>query len=436
MGFSLNIFDFQDEGYVCEEVKPLPVSHLQRRLWLLLEYPESSLAARVFALLSVSIILLSIVVFCIETLPQFSSSPAAAVTQSKSNLSQPVNAAATVTSETVVGVGGGPHLGNPFFVIETICIVWFTTELLLRFSSAPSRLAFTRNVMNVIDLIAILPYFITLATTFARVDGSGSSHAMPLAVLRVVRLVRVFRIFKLSRHSKGLQILGQTIRASMRELGLLIFFLLICVVLFSSAVYFAEADAKDSHFHSIPDAFWWAVVTMTTVGYGDMMPVSVWGKLVGSLCAIAGVLTIALPVPVIVSNFNYFYHRESDADCMQRLMDELTDDRDDVGPGKDQNDSGIPDELADEASSRPWNAVVESELLLPERRRLDDIRETESVGIAHVDTVWNTQTSFKSRRHVNDDDDDDDDDDKINRIGVMANHLQNRISPTLQLKTT
>jgi hypothetical protein len=101
----------------------------------------------------------------------------------------------------------------------------------------------------------------------------------------------------------------------MRELGLLIFFLFICVVLFSSAVYFAEVDGVNkSQFESIPDAFWWAVVTMTTVGYGDMRPTNEWGKLVGSLCAIAGVLTIALPVPVIVSNFNYFYHREIDAD--------------------------------------------------------------------------------------------------------------------------
>ena len=74
-------------------------------------------------------------------------------------------------------------------------------------------------------------------------------------ILRIIRLVRVFRIFKLSRHSKGLQILGQTLKASMRELGLLIFFLFIGVILFSSAVYFAEVDEPESHFSSIPDGF-------------------------------------------------------------------------------------------------------------------------------------------------------------------------------------
>merc|ERR1719402_941001 len=172
--------------------------------------------------------------------------------------------------------------------------------------------------MNMIDLVAIIPYFITLATIVAEKEEeiapkppvmphqNNQNQAMSLAILRVIRLVRVFRLFKLSRHSKGLQILGRTLKASMRELGLLMFFLFIGVVLFSSTVYFAEADSPHSHFKSIPDGFWWAVVTMTTVGYGDMTPVGVWGKIVGSLCAIAGVLTIALPVPVIVPTSTTF----------------------------------------------------------------------------------------------------------------------------------
>lgn len=187
----------------------------------------------------------------------------------------------------------------------------------------------SQDIMNAIDFFAIVPYFVTLATMMAEkpeddakfhafaVSGSDTKSSSSLAILRVIRLVRVFRIFKLSRHSKGLQILGMTLKASMKELALLIFFLLIGVVLFSSAVYYAEADSERSNFKSIPDAFWWAVVTMTTVGYGDMRPVCVWGKFVGSLCAIAGVLTIALPVPVIVSNFNYFYHRETDQEDLQ-----------------------------------------------------------------------------------------------------------------------
>jgi hypothetical protein len=99
------------------------------------------------------------------------------------------------------------------------------------------------------------------------------------------------------------------LKASFNELGLLIFFLLIGVILFSSALFFAE-EGSDSAFPSIPDAFFWAVTTMTTVGYGDMVPKQVLGKIVGSLCAITGVLTLALPVPVMVSNFNYFYNQE------------------------------------------------------------------------------------------------------------------------------
>ncbi|XP_062253399.1 potassium voltage-gated channel subfamily A member 1 [Platichthys flesus] len=285
----------EDEGFVKEEEKPLPEDEFKRQIWLLFEYPESSTAARGIAVVSVLVIVISIVIFCLETLPEFRDEKE--YLQPRVNSTEPDH--------------GFTPFNDPFFIVETVCIIWFSFEIIVRFFACPSKPVFFKNIMNTIDIVSILPYFITLGTDLAQHQDTGQ-QAMSFAILRIIRLVRVFRIFKLSRHSKGLQILGHTLRASMRELALLIFFLVIGVILFSSAVYFAEVDEPMSQFTSIPDAFWWAVVTMTTVGYGDMKPITVGGKIVGSLCAIAGVLTIALPVPVIVSNFNYFYHRETD----------------------------------------------------------------------------------------------------------------------------
>uniref|UniRef100_G3N639 Potassium voltage-gated channel subfamily A member 5 n=1 Tax=Gasterosteus aculeatus TaxID=69293 RepID=G3N639_GASAC len=299
----------EDEGFIKEEEKPLPQNEFQKQVWLIFEYPESSIPARGIAIVSVIVITISIITFCLETLPEFRDERELPVTGRLDNSTAP-RPSLTFT--------------DPFFIVETTCVIWFTFELFVRFFACPSKSEFSKTVMNIIDIMSIMPYFITVGTELAEQQGQehqNGQQAMSLAILRVIRLVRVFRIFKLSRHSKGLQILGQTLKASMRELGLLIFFLFIGVILFSSAVFFAEADEPESHFSSIPDAFWWAVVTMTTVGYGDMRPVTVGGKIVGSLCAIAGVLTIALPVPVIVSNFNYFYHRETDQD-QSSLKDE------------------------------------------------------------------------------------------------------------------
>uniref|UniRef100_A0A3P9HIH8 Potassium voltage-gated channel, shaker-related subfamily, member 1a n=1 Tax=Oryzias latipes TaxID=8090 RepID=A0A3P9HIH8_ORYLA len=295
----------EDEGFIREEERPLPEKEFQRQMWLLFEHPESSNTARGIAIVSVMVILISIVIFCLETLPQLK----------------------VDSTGHFYSVGNStfyykPNIfTDPFFVIETLCIIWFSFELIVRFLACPSKPAFFKNMMNTIDIVAIIPYFITLGTELAEDPNKEAvgEQATSLAILRVIRLVRVFRIFKLSRHSKGLQILGQTLKASMRELGLLIFFLFIGVILFSSAVYFAEVEDGGS-FVSIPDAFWWAVVSMTTVGYGDMVPVTIGGKIVGSLCAIAGVLTIALPVPVIVSNFNYFYHRETEGEEQAQLL--------------------------------------------------------------------------------------------------------------------
>ncbi len=304
----------EDEGFIREEERPLPENEFQRQMWLLFEHPESSGPARGIAIVSVMVIIISIVIFCLETLPELKEDPRGRL--------QVIGNSTFYFKPNI--------FTDPFFVVETLCIIWFSFELIVRFFACPSKPAFFKNMMNTIDVVSIIPYFITLGTEMAEDPddgkeakgggGGGGEQATSLAILRVIRLVRVFRIFKLSRHSKGLQILGQTLKASMRELGLLIFFLFIGVILFSSAVFFAEAEEKDSFFTSIPDAFWWAVVSMTTVGYGDMYPVTIGGKIVGSLCAIAGVLTIALPVPVIVSNFNYFYHRETEGDEQAQLL--------------------------------------------------------------------------------------------------------------------
>lgn len=298
----------ENEGFVRDIEPQLPKSELYRQLWLLFEYPESSTAARSMAVVSVIVITISICIFCLETLPEFRDDHE--FPHEVANLTLDTNG--TLLSPSPAPKSLESTFSDPFFMVETICVIWFSFEISVRFIVCPSKSKFFSNIMNVIDVVSIMPYFITLITDLLVTHGSAVNQNMSLAILRLIRLVRVFRIFKLSRHSKGLQILGQTLKASMKELGLLIFFLFIGVILFSSAIYFTEVDEPETQFGSIPEGFWWAVVTMTTVGYGDMCPVTFGGKIVGILCAIAGVLTIALPVPVIVSNFNYFYHREAE----------------------------------------------------------------------------------------------------------------------------
>ena len=292
----------EDEGYILDRKCEKPSAKWQRALWDLFEFPDTSLAARILAIWSVFVIVLSITVFCLETIPQ-------APENDGINTTKKVNLCETIPQVTENDGKNTTKKGNLseekytqlWFSLEIACIIWFTLEYLIRLISSPNKWNFLRSFLNMIDLLAILPYIITLSIK--------SGNATPLSVLRVVRLVRVFRIFKLSRHSLGLRILGRTLKASVSELGMLIFFLILGVILFSSAIFYAEQE-HNGQFKSIPDAFWYSLVTMTTVGYGDKVPTTLLGKFVGSLCAIVGVLTIALPVPVIVSNFEFFYKRD------------------------------------------------------------------------------------------------------------------------------
>ena len=169
--------------------------------------------------------------------------------------------------------------------------------------SCPNKCNFLKSSVNVIDYIATISFYTDL---FLQQYVSNIKNA---DVFEFFSIIRILRLFKLTRHSSGLKILLQTFRASAKELMLLVFFLVLGIVIFASLVYYAERIQVNptNDFSSIPLGLWWALVTMTTVGYGDMVPKTYLGMFVGALCALGGVLTVALPVPVIVSNFEMYY---------------------------------------------------------------------------------------------------------------------------------
>jgi hypothetical protein len=227
------------------KVSDMPKNRFMRSIWLLFEYPESSFEARIIAIISLVIITVSIALLCIETLPEVKR----CLVRNELNLTTTTN---TDNYQSMCFYFNSASL----FTIETICTAWFTMELLVRFISAPNKLEFVKAPGNIIDLISILPYILQVTDTSSK-----------FGILRIIRVVRVFRIFKLARHFKGLQILALTFKSSANELCLLGLFMVIGVVLFSSCVYFIEIDTEKSDFQSIPGAFWYTLITMTTVTY-------------------------------------------------------------------------------------------------------------------------------------------------------------------------
>ncbi|XP_057597976.1 potassium voltage-gated channel subfamily C member 2 isoform X4 [Hippopotamus amphibius kiboko] len=270
---------------------------LQPRMWALFEDPYSSRAARFIAFASLFFILVSITTFCLETHEAFNI---------VKNKTEPViNGTSGVLQYEI-------ETDPALTYVEGVCVVWFTFEFLVRIIFSPNKLEFIRNLLNIIDFVAILPFYLEVG-----LSGLSSKAAKDvLGFLRVVRFVRILRIFKLTRHFVGLRVLGHTLRASTNEFLLLIIFLALGVLIFATMIYYAErvgaqpndpSASEHTQFKNIPIGFWWAVVTMTTLGYGDMYPQTWSGMLVGALCALAGVLTIAMPVPVIVNNFGMYY---------------------------------------------------------------------------------------------------------------------------------
>ncbi|CAH8491145.1 unnamed protein product [Dicrocoelium dendriticum] len=267
-------------------------ANIQRRVWDLLEKPQTSMAARVFAVISIIFIVLSILGLNLSTLPEL-----------RGNITSP-----NITARSRMD---GQHTLDPSLeILELVCTIWFTLEYVVRFCVAPNKCEFAKSFMNLIDVVAILPFYFSKIFEFW-LDSTVDSLVSVRKVVQMFRILRILRVFKLARHSQGLQALGYTVAQSYKELGLLMMFVVLVVLLFSSLAYFAEKDENPDMFSSIPATFWWSIITMTTVGYGDITPKTALGKLIGSVCCICGVLVVGLPIPIIVNNFAAFYQDQA-----------------------------------------------------------------------------------------------------------------------------
>jgi len=201
-----------------------------------------------------------------------------------------------------------------FYWLEVITVAVFTVEYLVRFwccveSSGPNsretgklqrRIRFIFSFHAIIDLCAILPFYLLMLGTFGSTD------------MRFLRAIRLLRVLKLTRYSAALDVLVTTIVENGRALGAAFFVLLTVMLIAASGMHIFERSAQPEDFGSIPASMWWAFATLTTVGYGDVTPITVGGKVFGALITVVGIGMVALPTGILASGYSQQLRLRSD----------------------------------------------------------------------------------------------------------------------------
>lgn len=231
-----------------------------------------------------------------------------------------------------------------FDSFELFSIIIFSTEYILRVwvcaedsrysSSITGRLKYMLSPMAIIDLVAVLPFYLGV---FFNIDT------------RFLRVLRLFRIFKLSRHFSAMSVLLTVIKNELATLVSAIFIMLVLVVLASAGMFMVERDVQPDAFGTIPRAMWWATITLTTVGYGDVIPITVMGKILGVIITILGVGMAALPAGIIASGFTREVNKRRDtyrAMVRNALLDGVLDNDERLSLKNYSMDMGIQDDEA------------------------------------------------------------------------------------------
>ncbi|TSK42139.1 Potassium voltage-gated channel subfamily G member 3 [Bagarius yarrelli] len=269
------------------------------------EEPTSSVAAQILASVSVLFVIVSMVLLCASTLPDWK----------------------TAESNMVEEHRNTESIDHPSGIIEAVCIGWFTAECIVRFLVSRDKCKFVRRPLNIIDLLAITPYYISVTMTV--LTGENSQLQRAGVTLRVLRMMRIFWVIKLARHFLGLQTLGLTLRRCYREMVMLLVFICVAMAIFGALAQLLEhgldQNSSNEEYASIPAACWWVIISMTTVGYGDMYPITVPGRVLGGLCVVSGIVLLALPITFIYHSFVQCYHelKFRTARCTRSLSTEF-----------------------------------------------------------------------------------------------------------------
>ena len=250
--------------------------NIKKRIYEVIESPaENPLPNKIFNIFIMTLITLNVTSVIIET----------------------VNAIASVYSDYLHKFD---IISVMIFSVEYLLRIWTCTIDEKYQKPVTGRLKFAASPMAIIDLIAILPFYLPM-------------FIIDMRFVRVLRLFRLFRLFKLGRYSESLKKFGNVLKLKREELGIAVFIVTILLIFASSIMYHFEHEAQPEAFSSIPKAMWWSVATLTTVGYGDVYPVTNIGKLFGSIIAILGVGMVALPAGILASGFaEEIKHKENE----------------------------------------------------------------------------------------------------------------------------
>ncbi|XP_074641437.1 potassium voltage-gated channel protein Shaw-like [Tubulanus polymorphus] len=291
--------------------KPFPDQvTMCNKIWLILDYPASTKPAMVYSILSNLVILASVVIMVVSSYASMRRNPA------DDELAEfyGINVTQLVANRTKYPLPPGiTFRTNKVLIAEYVCLTFFAVEFILRFGSCPNKQRFIVFPLNIIDFFAIVPPII-LGIMILAVPNLRFNSTFQRC-FRAFEVIRVFRLFRIMRNYRAFRVIMFSLKRALPEIVLLLVVLWIGVIIFGCLIYYAE---DQSRFADIFVGMWWALVTITTVGYGDLYPITSFGYCVGSLCAVTSILALSISVTGIVNTFSLYYeHSQTETNAAE-----------------------------------------------------------------------------------------------------------------------